>query len=258
MNRVLPTLLIAFAVTACTTNLGNQAPTADSARISAAVQNSQRPAEDQARDAGRKPEQVLNFFGIAPGMTVLDLYSGGGYYSELLSHVVGASGSVHAHNNQAYLNYVAKTLQTRFTPGRLQNVQRILAENNQLDLSPNTYDAVLMALVYHDVYYVNVENGWPKLDGPKMLAQIYQSMKRGGVLGVVEHVAAAALPVEEAAQTLHRMDPARLRRDLEAAGFVLDGSSDILRNPQDDLSLGVFDPAVAGNTDRVVHRYIKP
>ncbi len=258
MNRALLTLSAALALTACASNPANQASAVDSSAIRAAVQNSERLAEDRARDAGRKPEQVLNFFGIAPGMTVLDLYSGGGYYSELLSHVVGTGGSVHAHNNQAYLNYVAKTLEARYTPGRLANVQQMRAENNQLDLSANTYDAVLMILTYHDVYYVDEANGWPKLDGPKLLAEIYQGMKRGAVLGVVEHVASAQTPLTEAAQVLHRLDPERLRRDLEAAGFVLDASSDMLRNPQDNLSVGVFDQSIAGNTDRVVYRYLKP
>lgn len=225
--------------------------------ISAAIENAGRPATDRARDAQRQSAAVLNFFGITPGMTVLDLYSGGGYYTELLSLVVGPNGHVVAHNNTPYLEFARNDLTERFKPGRLTNVERLLAENNQLDLPESTFDAVLMTDVYHDVYHVDEEGGWPRIDAPKLLAEIYSSMKPRAVLGVVDHVAAPGSP-PETGETLHRIDPALLKRDLVAAGFVLDGESEVLRNPADDHTKSAFDASIRGRTDQVVLRFRRP
>jgi len=227
------------------------------AAVTAALANPARPAADQDRDRLRQSAAVLTFFGIRPGMTVLDLYSGGGYYTEILSYLVGPAGRVVAHNNTPYLLYAKPELEARFTPGRLPNVERLTAENNQLVLPANRFDAVLMTDAYHDIYFVDEASGWARIDGPELLARIYQGMKPGAVLGVVDHVAPPGSP-PEVGGTLHRIDPARLRRDIEAAGFVLEAESDVLRNPADDGTRPVFDPAVKGRTDQVVLRFRKP
>lgn len=225
--------------------------------VLSALANEGRPAVDRARDASRQSAAVLRFFAITPGMTVLDLYSGGGYYTEILSYLVGPQGRVVAHNNTPYLQFSKGELATRYADGRLPNVEQLIAENNELRLPAGTFDAVLMTDVYHDVYMVDEKIGWSRIDGPKMLAVIYASMRPGAVLGVVDHAAApGALP--EAAAELHRIDPALLKRDLRAAGFVLDGESDVLRNPADDGSRPVFDPAVRGQTNQVVLRFRRP
>jgi predicted methyltransferase len=223
----------------------------------AAVSNPNRPAADRARDADRKPAEVLAFFGIEPGMAVLDLFSGGGYYSELLSYVVGPEGRVVSHSNAAYLNFVGDEFNERHADGRLPNVEVLMAENNELELSADTFDAVLLILSYHDIYYADPENGWPKIDGPKLLAQIYKGLKPGGVLGVVDHYAEAGSP-RETGNSVHRIDPGIVISELELAGFVLDGKNQILRNMADDYSKIVFDPELRGKTDRFVLRFRKP
>jgi predicted methyltransferase len=225
--------------------------------VLAAIANPARPAADRVRDEPRQSAAVLKFFRIAPGMTVLDLYSGGGYYTELLSYVVGQTGHVVAHNNTPYLHFAAADLAGRFAPGRLPNVERLLAENNELQLPTARFDAVLMTNVYHDIYFVDEKAGWPRIDGPRMLAEVYQSLKPGGVLGVVDHAAVPGAP-PETANTLHRIDPALLKREIEAAGFVLDGESDVLVNPEDDRTKSAFDPSVQGHTDQVVLRFRRP
>ncbi len=225
--------------------------------VLSALANVQRPAADRERDAQRQSAAVLRFFGITPGMTVLDLYSGGGYYTEILSYLVGPQGRVVAHNNSPYLQFAKNELATRYVEGRLPNVERLIAENNALSLPVGTFDAVLMTDVYHDVYLVDEKNGWSRIDGPKMLAEIYASMRPGAVLGVVDHAAAPGVE-PEAAAALHRIDPALLRRDLQAAGFVLDGQSDVLRNPADDGNRSSFDPTVRGQTNQVVLRFRRP
>jgi predicted methyltransferase len=225
--------------------------------VSLALSSPQRRVADRVLDAKRKGGEVLRFFGIGPGMTVLDLYAGGGYYTELLSLVVGPAGRVVSHNNAAYEKFAAGEIAERYTPGRLLNVEQLRAENNQLELPAGRFDAVLMSLTYHDIYFVDEAAGWSRIDGTKLLAEIHRSMKPGAVLGVIDHVAEMGAPAEVGG-TLHRIDPQRLRREITAAGFVLEAESPLLRNPADDHSKPVFDPAVRGQTDRIVLRFRKP
>jgi len=263
MKRIVASLVLAFATVAC--NQQDSEPSAGSADSShvdpsvyaAAVANTSRPEADLARDAGRKPADVLEFFGIAPGMSVLDLFSGGGYYAEILSHVVGPEGHIVAHSNSAYLNFVGDEFKARHADNRLANVDVLMAENNELELGDNQFDAIMMVLSYHDTYWVSPDDGWPKIDIPKLHAELFNSLKPGGVLGVIDHYAEAGSP-RETGGTLHRIDPGIVIAELENAGFVLDAKSDLLRNMEDDHSLGVFDPSVRGKTDRFVLRFKKP
>jgi predicted methyltransferase len=222
-----------------------------------AVAAEDRLPGDYERDAGRKPATVLAFFAIEPGDTVLDLYSGGGYYTELLSHVVGPDGAVVAHTNKPYLNFVGEEFEARYADDRLANVEVLMAENNELELEPGTFDAIVLVLTYHDVYHADVEHGWAPLDKDKLLAELYAGLKRGGTLGVVDHAAAAGAP-PETGHTLHRIDPELAIADLVAAGFELESSSDALRNPDDDHTKVVFDPAIRGKTDQFILRFRKP
>ena len=216
-----------------------------------------RSEADRARDAGRRPAAVLEFFGIAPGMQVLDLYSGGGYYSELLARVVGATGGVTAHNNAAYLGFAGTEIEARYADNRLPNVSSLTAENNELQLHANRFDAITMILTYHDIYYVDPDNGWPAIDGPGLLAELYRALKPGGIVGLVDHSAPAGAPAETGGTT-HRIDEAIVIEEMQAAGFTLEARSDLLRNPQDDLEKSMSDPAVRGKTDRFVLRFRKP
>ena len=222
-----------------------------------AVASPARTDADRERDAGRKPGQVLEFFGIAPGMTVLDMFSGGGYYTEMLSHIVGADGKVVAHTNAAYAGFVGDETVNRYADDRLANVEILLAENNELELPAAEFDSVMLILTYHDIYYVDVDNGWPQIDGAKFLAELKNGLKPGGMLAVVDHNAEAGSP-RETGGTLHRIDRQIVIDELEAAGFVLEASSDVLRNSEDDYSKGVFDPGIRGKSDRFVLKFRKP
>lgn len=225
--------------------------------VLSALANPLRPASDRARDKPRRSAAVLTFFRIAPGMTVLDLWSGGGYYTELLSYVVGSGGRVVSHNNTPYLEFAQDDLAVRFAPGRLPNVERLLAENNQLSLPASRFDAVLMTNVYHDIYFVDEKAGWTRIDGPGLMAEVFRGMKPGGVLGVTDHAAVPGAPPETGG-TLHRIDPGLLKREITAAGFVLEAESEALVNPEDDRTKSAFDPSVQGRTDQVVLRFRKP
>jgi predicted methyltransferase len=236
------------------------APQAAAPRVDyrAALAAPGRLASDFEQDARRKPAEVLEFFGVQAGMTALDLFSGDGYYTELLAHIVGPTGRVVAHNNSAYLSGLEDELAARYGDSqRLANVERLAAEGDALELEPARFDFVLLSNVYHDVYYVDAANGWPAIDGRRLLAELFAGMKPGATLGLIDHAAAAGSPAETGG-TLHRIDPELVKRDFSAAGFVLDAESDLLRNPADDHSKGVFDPAVRGQTDRFMLRFRRP
>lgn len=259
-------LLLATALAACgqpseDSHEQAQEPAAEAALptvsiYEAAVANEARPESDRARDAGRKPALVLEFLGITKDMTVLDMYSGGGYYTELLAAVVGANGKVIAQSNEAYLQFVGDEFNARYENDRLANVDVLMAENNELSLETGSLDAIMLVLTYHDFVIDDAENGWPKIDVPALLAEFHNGLKPGGIVGIIDHHAEAGAP-PETGDTLHRIDSAIVVAGMEAAGFVLEEQSDLLRNPDDDLSMIVFNPELRGKTDRFVMRFRK-
>lgn len=212
---------------------------------------------DYERDADRKPAIVLEFLRIQPGQRVLELFSGGGYYTELLSRIVGPDGKVIAQTNEAYVGFAGQEFVDRHADGRLENVEVLMAENNELELDAASLDAVLIVLGYHDLYYAAPERGWPRFDVEKFLAELHNGLKPGGVLGIVDHMAEPGSP-RETGGTVHRIDSAVVIEDVEAAGFMLDATSDALQNPDDNYSKSVFDPSVRGKTDRFILRFVKP
>lgn len=264
MNKLFTHLVLALVVTACgqqaaDTEIESDAAVVDTAAISSsiyadAVASPTRPDADRERDAGRKPAEVLEFMGIEPGMTVLDMFSGGGYYTEIIAHVVGDSGKVVAHSNKAYLSFVGDEFEARHANNRIPNADVLMAENNELELDAEQFDAITMILSYHDIYYEDLEHGWPLTDGPKLLAELKRSLKPGGFIGIIDHYAEAGAP-SETGNTIHRIDRDIVVADMKAAGFQLDASSDLLRNPDDDRSKLVFAPEIRGKTDRFVLRF---
>lgn len=251
------TLYALLALLSCTANGAAADAVNKTDMYTAAVDNMARSEKDRQRDAGRQPGAVLNFLGIKPGMSVLDLYSGGGYYTELLSYVVGSKGKVVAHSNDAYARMANAETSVRYADNRLPNVVSLMAENNELELQANSLDAILMVLSYHDIYYVDADGGWPRIDGEKLLAELHRGAKPGAVLGIVDHYAAAGSP-RETGGTTHRIDPALVIAEVEAAGFILEEQSNVLRNPADDYSRTVFEPDLRGKTDRFVLKFRKP
>lgn len=223
----------------------------------AALDSELRPEADRTRDAARKPGEVLEFIGIEPGMAVLDMFSGGGWYAEVIAHVVGESGRVIAHSNEAYKGFVGNALEDRFAAGRVPQAEILMAENNELELEADSLDAVMMAQSFHDLYHIDIENGWELMDAPAFLAELKKGLKPGGMVAVIDHTAATGAP-PETGDLLHRIDPALVVATMEAAGFVFEDRSEILRNPDDDVSKIVFAPEIRGKTDRFVMRFRKP
>ncbi len=226
-------------------------PTLADALQDALAQHS-RSTADLQRDATSRPLEVLTFIGVEPGMAVLDVLGGNGYYSEILAGAVGPRGRVYLHNNQAYAGLMSG-ISARLANNRLPNVVAIVQEIEDILLPRQSIDMVLAVMVYHDVYYTN--NGWT-VTADRFFAMINRVLKPGGILGIVDHDAQPGSGVGFT-QNLHRIDAQFATRDIGSRGFEFLGATDALKNPLDTLTESVFEPDIRGRTSRFVHKYRK-
>ncbi len=210
---------------------------------------------DIERDARSRPDVVLGLLDIGPGDRVADIFAGSGYYSEIIGRVVSPGGEVLMHNNKAYIGFVGDALKARFTGRELHGVTRHDREVDDLDLGEETLDAAMIIMSYHDLYHE--DKGWPRMDVPAFMGQIVKALKPGGRFLLVDHAAKPGSTIDTA-QDVHRIDEAFVIKDVESYGLELTGSSDVLRNQDDDHSLHVFDPAIRGKTDRFIVVFEKP
>jgi predicted methyltransferase len=223
--------------------------------IDAAANAPDRSEADRALDAGRKPAELLHFFGIAPGMQVADLAAGGGYTTELLARVVGQGGRVYGQNTKLMLERFAQgPWSERLAKPVMQNVVRVDADMDApLPSSVGKLDAVLMVLFYHDTV-------WLKTDRARMNRAIYAALAPGGVYGIVDHSARPGDGVKQV-ETLHRIEQSVVIAEVEAAGFVLEEEASFLANPADARDWNAS-PMKAGDkrgtSDRFVLRFRKP
>jgi predicted methyltransferase len=225
------------------------------AAIQAAVDAPDRSADDRALDAGRHPAQMLAFFGIAPGQKVAELGAGGGYTAELLARIVGPSGKVYGLNTPFVLERFAQAPWTaRLAKPVMSNVVRLDREfDDPFPADVRDLDAVLIVMIYHDTV-------WMKADRAKMNNKVFQALKPGGVYGIVDHSAKPGTGLADV-ETLHRIDEAALRKEVEAAGFKLAAEGNFLRAPGDTRDWSAS-PRTAGEkrgtSDRFVLKYVKP
>ena len=244
--RSLPPLFKAMALILATTAIVAHAD------LASGLDTETRPAEDRARDAGRKPAEVLAWLGIGQGMTVMDLVASGGWYTEVLSIAVGPEGKVYAQNPPMFLEfrdgYYDKAMAERLADGRLANVERIDQDVQDTGLAAGSLDAALTALNFHDVHNMAGDEA-----AAAFLAAVKGLLKPGGVLGIIDHYGDA----DKDNNALHRLDVDRALPIIQAAGFEMT-SSDLLRNADDDRTTMVFDEAIRGKTDRVLYRLVKP
>jgi predicted methyltransferase len=233
--------------------LGSTAASAQvSPAIAAAVADPGRPEADRVRDADRKPAQVVAYAGIKPGDKVADLIPGGGYFTRIFSKVVGPAGKVYA--------VVPDTPAPR--PAAVQAMQDLVkAYPNVVVVNgpiaafnpPEKLDVVWTSENYHDLRI-------PMFGSQNMAAfnkAVFNALKPGGVFYIEDHAAAAGAG-DTVVGTLHRIDPAVVKQEVEAAGFRLELMSDILARPDDPHTAAIFDPSVRGRTDKFVMRFRKP
>ncbi len=222
------------------------------ADITAAINSPERPAADKALDAGRRPDQILAFYDIKPGMKIADIFAGGGYMTELYARIVGPSGTVYSQNGPFPEKFkkIGDAWEQRLKEPALKNVVKVSKPFDAPDLlpvPPDSLDAVIIHLNYHDLV------GF-KLNRENVNAAVFKALKPGGVYGIVDHSAAAGTGDTQTA-TLHRIDEDFLIQDVEKAGFKLSGASSALRHPEDDRTWLVFKHR--GQTDRFMLKFTK-
>lgn len=212
-----------------------------------------RPAEDKALDAERKPAEMLSFANIHAGQTVVDFMPGRGYFTRIFSLAVGDMGKVYAVNPQVFLDLRKgrpPLPSVTGEPGR-GNVRDIVSSNTSLNL-PGKADLVWTSQNYHDIRI------WTGAEGIAQFNKaVFDALKPGGLYVVLDHSGVSGLD-EEGMKKVHRIDEAAVKREVLAAGFVLDTESPILRNPGDPKTTSVFDPAIRGKTDQFILRFHKP
>ena len=222
------------------------------APIAAAVADPHRPAEDRARDALRKPAECIAFAGLRPGAIVGELLPGEGYFTRIFSGVVGANGRVYAvapppapngHDYQAGARALA-------TDPHYANVT-ILAERLADLKFPQPLDMVWTSQNYHDLHNI------PGFDVVAFDRRVFDALKPGGIYLVLDHAAAAGSGLRDT-DTLHRIDPAVVKKEVLAAGFVLAGTSRLLHRSEDPHTAAVFDASIRGRTDQFIFKFRKP
>jgi len=219
--------------------------------VGSAVAHPDRPERDRARDATREPKRVLDFFDVKRGMHVADIQAGGGYYTEILSRAVGEHGHVHCQNNKWPTKYYGAELDARLADDRLPNVTRLDRELDDPGF-PSGLDAAILIRFYHDF-------GWMDVDRERFNAMVFGILKPGAVFGVVDHHALEGAGLSEG-QRLHRVEAGFVAQEVEAAGFVLEAESYVLRNPDDTRDWNIFDDDAKHRdaTDRFAYLFRKP
>ncbi|ODT86005.1 class I SAM-dependent methyltransferase [Phenylobacterium sp. SCN 70-31] len=221
--------------------------------IAAALADKARPDEEAARDAARKPGELLAFAEVKPGQKVADLVMGGGYFTRILSAAVGPQGNVTAYQPEEFIRFQASYGENqKKVAGAYANVTPLTATFADLDL-PDGLDLVLTVQNYHDFHLTP----FPKDTAAKVNAEVFRSLKPGGLYVIVDHAAVPGSGLEPAMK-VHRIDPAIVRQEVEAAGFRFEGDSPLLRDPSDPHTANVFDPAIRGKTDQFVLKFRKP
>jgi predicted methyltransferase len=248
---------MAFYVAAALLATAPSALMAAPAEVAAAVAAPSRTAENVKLDESRKPAALLQFFGLKEGDHVIDMFGANRYWAEIMAPAVGPHGSVTVWQPTQFMNDKRKAEFAQFA-ARQPNVALISTPFQAPQLGHDAYDFMIKNLDYHETYWQNPKAGIPQMDPNQWLKAVYDAMKPGATVGIVDHIANPGGDTRETVEKLHRIDPAVIKADFERAGFVLEEQSDLLRNPADDPSLLVFDPKIRGNTDRAVFRFRKP
>lgn len=226
--------------------------------IQDAIASPNRSEENRARDGDRKPGEVLAFFGVKPGMRVVDIASSGGYFTEIIAGAVGPDGEVRAHNTAGErLEERRAALEAQYEPfGNI--VLDAVERGAPLPYEDDSVDMVLLSLIIHHLHYTEESGEEMPESSAKFYAEVRRVLKPGGVFAVIEHKAADGSSRAESAGW-HRIPEATMKADVTSAGFVFDGSADDIHdNPDDDLKNVWYETGLRGKTTRLVHRYKSP
>jgi predicted methyltransferase len=227
------------------------APKADP--VATALASPTRPDADKARDAARKPAELMKFAAIKPGQKVVDFVMGGGYLTRVIAGTVGPKGLVYAFQPAEFVAFrAAYGTEQDDVAKALPNVKPLRSSFGAPAI-PEPVDVIVTVQNYHDLFLAP----FPADTADKATAALFKALKPGGTLIVVDHVAAAG-SAREAPEKLHRIDPAFARAEIEKAGFKFDGELNTWRQSGDPHTANVFSPAIRGKTDQFAYRFRKP
>jgi predicted methyltransferase len=224
--------------------------------IAAAIADAGRPDTDKQRDANRKPADTLAFAGVKPGDIVAELLPGAGYFTRIFSKVVGSAGHVYAlvpapaADAPADVPDFAARVKAIAADPHYNNVSVVVQAFSQLK-APVPVDLVWTSQNYHDLH------NFPGLDVGIFNQLVFDALKPGGTYVVLDHAAEPGTGARDTA-TLHRIDAETVKKEVIAAGFVLVGNSELLRQPDDSHAVKVFDPSIRGRTDQFILKFRKP
>ena len=223
------------------------------AYIGAAISDSARPEADTKRDADRKPAEMLLFAGIKPGMKVMDLIPGSGYFTRIFAKAVGPTGYVYAFQPVELDHFFKDKPPTIIAAlAGYPNVSVLHAPVNTLT-APERLDVVWTSQNYHDLK----DDFFAPADTAKVNKAVFDALRPGGLYIVLDHSAPKGSGVSDT-DTLHRIDEAVVKKEVQAAGFKLIGESNVLRNLKDQRTALVFDPSIRGHTDQFILKFRKP
>lgn len=240
---------------ACATTPPPGAPPENPAEtaIAAAILDANRPQEDIARDSARKPAQILALAGVKPGQFVGEMFPGTGYFTRLLSTVVGPGGRVVA---------IVPAATAARAPGQIDPVRAIAAQPAYGNVSVETPDgaptpSIMVDVIWTSQNYHDLHAFYGAEAAAAANRGVYAALKPGGVYFVIDHAAEPGSGDRDS-RTLHRIDKELVKQEVLAAGFLLDTDSVLLANPADPHTASVFDPAIRGRTDQFVLKFRKP
>jgi predicted methyltransferase len=255
MRQTVLAVLLALALpTVALAQVSNMHGGAITVAVQKAVNDPARAA-DKTNDARRKVALVMTFAEVKPGQKVVELIPGSGYFTRVFSAIVGPQGHVYTVWPNEYAKEDADDVagsQKLATDPHYANVSVLTQPANQLS-APEPVDLVFTSQNYHD--YPDKFMG--KVDPAVLNKQVFDALKPGGLWVIIDHVAPAGSGMADT-DTLHRIDPVIVKKQVEAAGFVFDGESNALRNPKDPHDIKVFDKSIRGHTDQFIYRFRKP
>jgi predicted methyltransferase len=219
--------------------------------IARAVADPTRPAESRTADPLRKPAETLAFAGVRPGMTVGEFYPGGGYFTRMLSDVVGPSGHVYGIENVGWKGAV--DADRAMVAARKQ-------KNLSIDVQPfgtvkfeKPLDLAWVTQNYHDLKITK----YAKVDTRAFDRAVYAALKPGGIYFILDHQGVPGM-TEADIEKVHRIDRDVVIREVTSAGFKLAAEGKFLRRPTDDHTKSIFDKSIQGHTDQYALKFIKP
>src|ERR1700758_4890498 len=205
-----------------------------------------------------KQSELIRFARVDAGSTVIDVYPGAGDWTRIFSEVVGPEGRVYSFVPAEVAHFkndpVGRMRTLAKEPGR-ENVEAVSADLVAMPEATLPADVLWLHLFYHDLHTALMQTRGAT--AAQFNRAVYERLKPGGSYVIVDHATAAGVGTSNA-QSLHRIDPASVRAEVEAAGFVLDAESSVLANKDDPHSSKVFAPSIKGETDRFVYRFVKP